>query len=304
MSLRAALVQGALVRLTKPPKGDLDMGRQRADMARIERVLRLARGVNTQTTTVGGIPAVLYRGGSRADRVVLHFHGGAYVCGSPSSARLYSAWVLRHGFDIISVDYRLAPEFPFPAAVDDAAAALDGVVTSYGRERVVVVGESAGAGLALATAMRARDDGAPLPLALALLYPWADLTLGGSSVVSNRGRDLLTEENLRLAASCYAPTIGERRTAYASPVFGSFERLPATLIQVGTRDLLLDDANRLGAAMRAAGNDVDLQTWPEMVHGWHLLARLVPEARRAVAAAGDYLAAAIDSAGRPEDEGA
>ncbi len=249
------------------------------------------RGFAREPATLGGVPGEWLR---RRDRQpadapdLLHFHGGGFVGGTRRLGRRIVARIAaRTGSDGFSVDYRLAPENPFPAALDDAVACYralvaDGIVPG----RIVLAGESAGAALALGLAIRIATDRSPGPgpAALVLLSPWLDLTLTGSSLAADDDpglpRDLLVA-----ARRLYKP---DERYAdpLASPLFGPLAGLPPTLIQAGTREILLDDARRLADRLGEAGVDRRLEEWGGMHHVWHLAPVVVPE----VAAAFDAIA--------------
>ena len=241
----------------------------------MERSFRLARGVSVVADTVAGVPVRRFSSGGHTPGVVLHLHGGAYYCGSSRMGRRYSRIVADGGPDMVSVDYRLAPEHPYPAGLDDAFA----VYAALCGQPIVITGDSAGGGLALALTQRVRDAGLPMPVGLAPIFPWADLTQSGESYAANAGRDMLTKAGLDWAAGLYIAG-GDPLTPGISPLFGVFDDFPPTFITVGTGDSLLDDARRVTAALRAAGVEVTLREIPGALHGFAVLP--VPEARDAI----------------------
>jgi acetyl esterase/lipase len=255
------------------------------------------RGFARWPATLGGVPGEWLRRHDRqtADApVLLHFHGGGFVAGTPRLGRRIVARIAaRAGVDAFSVDYRLAPEHPFPAAVDDAVACYralvaDGVIPG----RIVLAGESAGAALALALAIRIATDGSPGPgpAALVLLSPWVDLTLTGASLTRNAGDDPGLSRNLLVAARrLYKPDEGYA-DPLASPLFGRLAALPPTLIQAGTGEILLDDARRLTSRLAEAGVDRRLEEWGGMHHAWHLAPGVVPEVADAFDAIARFIA--------------
>jgi monoterpene epsilon-lactone hydrolase len=226
---------------------------------------------------------------SRADRHVLYLHGGGYTSGSPMLYRHFT-WRIASATRaaVLAVDYRLAPEYPFPAALDDAVAAYRWLLAE-GAGRIVVMGDSAGGGLALALLMKLRDDGIALPAAAVTLSPWTDLALSGASLRTNARADptINVEDVARLAKVYLADA--DPRTPYASPLFGDPAGLPPTLIHVGSDEILHDDAARMAERMRDAGCRVELDVWRRMPHVWHLFAPVLPEAREAITRIGIFV---------------
>jgi len=185
---------------------------------------------------------------------------------------------------VLCIDYRLAPEHPFPAALDDAVAAYHWLLAQGAEPRhVAFIGDSAGGGLTLAALLRLRDEGTALPAAAVVVSPWTDLALTGESLRLNADIDPLIPIGLapRVVDLCLAGA--EPHHPYASPLYGDPTGLPPTLIQVGGDDVLRDDATRMADKMRAAGCHVEIEVWPRMWHVWHMLARVMPEAKAALA---------------------
>ena len=215
--------------------------------------------VRAREAALGGIGVLdLSIEGNPADPVTLYYHGGGYVIGSArSGARLAAELARRTGGRAVSVDYRLAPEHPYPAAVEDGVAVYAGLLESGADPRqVVVAGDSAGGGLAVATLLAARDRGLPQPAAVAVFSPWADLTRSGASYRAKDAADpLFSYDALGWFADRYVPA-GDRSVPLASPVFATLTGLPPMLIQVGSHEVLLDDAVRLAAS--AARDDVEV----------------------------------------------
>jgi acetyl esterase/lipase len=215
--------------------------------------------VTAREATLGGVPALeLMVAGNAEQPTVLYLHGGGYVVGSArTGARLAAELARRAGGRAWSVDYRLAPEHPHPAAVEDGLAAYAGLLGNGADPgRIVVAGDSAGGGLAIATLLAARDRGLPQPAAVAVFSPWADITRSGASIRTKEGVDpLFTDDALRWYADRFAPG-GDRSAPLASPVFASLAGLPPLLIQAGSHEVLLDDAVRLAA--NAARDDVEV----------------------------------------------
>ncbi|MDO0929818.1 alpha/beta hydrolase fold domain-containing protein [Streptomyces sp. TG1A-8] len=255
--------------------------------------------VRTRTIELGGVPAVEVRAGAAPPAgTALYFHGGAYAMGSAAaSVGLVSEIARRAAATVLSVDYRLAPEHPFPAAVDDALAAcralLDGGVPAGS---VAVTGESAGGGLALALLLAIRDAGLPQPSSATVLSPWADLTQSGGTMSTRAEADpALTRRALQIRAADYLAG-ADPRTPLASPLHADLRGLPPLLIQAGAREILLDDALRLAARAARADILVTLQTFPGAPHVFQGFAPLVEEAARAL----DHVAAFLNSHIHPE----
>jgi acetyl esterase/lipase len=277
------------------------VGKNRRPMPKVrERLAVLApfvpgRRKYTQWTEVdaGGVPGLLTAvAQSRADRCVLYFHGGGYCIGT---AALYRDFLWRVAgtarTQVLYFDYRLAPEHPFPAALDDAVAAYRWLAARFDPRRIALAGDSAGGGLLLAAMLRLRDEGTALPCAAAALSPWTDLTLTGASMRANAEADpMLDPGNLPELVRNYCAG-ADPRDPYISPIYGDAAGLPPTLIQAGSDEILRDDAVRAADKMRAAGCAVELELWDQMPHVWHLYARFVPEGRRALARIGEFLQA-------------
>jgi acetyl esterase/lipase len=193
---------------------------------------------------------------------------------------------------VLCIDYRLAPEHPFPAAVDDAAAAYRWLVAEGADpRRMAIMGDSAGGGLTLATLLRLRDEGAALPAAAVVLSPWTDLTLTNESMPRFAEADPMLSPEVAATYARWYLAGADPRNPYASPLYGDPQGLPPTLIQVGSDEILLNDGMRMAERMRAAGCRVELEVWPRMPHVWHLLVRVLPEARRALEQIGAFVRA-------------
>lgn len=286
--------------------GPLDVGgdvaEQRAIFHDMIASVPLPDDVSVKQDELGGVPVVIVETPDPdPTAVILYFHGGAYALGSAADSVGLAADVARRvGARAISVDYRLAPEHPFPAALDDAVTAyralLDRGVPS---SRIGFVGESAGGGLVAAALAAVKDAGLPQPSSAAIFSPWADLTVSGASAgaggLANAGATgkvaldpALTPEALRTRARDY---LGDRdpATPLASPIHADLTGLPPLLIQVGSHEILLDDAVRLAA--RAAEHDVavELQVWPQVPHVFQAFAAILDDADRALDSAAAFI---------------
>lgn len=255
-------------------------------------ITRVPRGTRIEATTLAGRPVDrLTPPGEISDQVVYYLHGGAYLGGSPRSHRgLLAHFARAAGCEVVALDYRLAPEDPYPAALDDAVAGYHELLAEgVAAERIVVAGDSAGGNLALITAIALRDAGAPLPGGLVLLSPWTDMSSSGKSMGSRAERDrILTVLAISKAAETFAaglPLADPR----LSPLFARLDGLPPMLIQVGDDEVLLDDSTRLAAAARKAGVEVQIEVSAKLWHVWQVLAGWMPEADEAVAAMGRFV---------------
>jgi epsilon-lactone hydrolase len=293
MSLRAELLRLGLRWFKRRAKSVPDVGEVRARLEAVKRIIPdPPKGTVATRLAAGGVKAVrVSTPRSLADRHILYLHGGAYIYGSPSHYRdLIWRIATAASATVLCIDYRLAPEHPFPAALDDAVAAYRWLLgEGAAPSRTAIMGDSAGGGLVLATLLKLRDDGVPLPGAAVALSPWTDLALTGASLTTNAAADpmLKAEQAPTLAAHYLGGT--DPRNPYASPLYGDPAGLPPTLIQVGSDEILRDDAVRMADKMRAAGCRVELEVWPRMPHVWQMFARIVPESQRAVARIGAFL---------------
>jgi epsilon-lactone hydrolase len=246
-------------------------------------MMPVAEGVEIEQTELAGLPTDrLAVPGADEERVLLYLHGGGYCIGTRASHRpVASALAKASGLPVLLPEYRLAPEDPFPAAVDDARRAYEALLQTYAPERIVVAGESAGGGLTAALIVNLRDEGRPLPAAVALLSPWCDLN--GLGDVSDEALDIdfLRPEALTLFVDSYAP--GDARTnPLASPGTADLTGLPPMLIQAGECEILLDMGRRIAAQAKDCGVDVTLEVEPGMFHAWHLFT-VLPESADSIA---------------------
>lgn len=277
-------------------RGELPLAERRRVMDGNAQQFPMPAGVSVEQADLGGLRAEWHvpeglSGAPETQSTILYFHGGGYVIGSPVSHRhITGRLALDARARILSVDYALAPEHPFPAAVDDGLKAYRWLLDS-GRSprRIAVAGDSAGGGLTLATLLAARDAGLPMPAAASLISPWSDLTCATGSYETRAEADpMITPEGIRELAATYLAG-ADARNPLASPNLADLRGLPPMLIQVGDDEVLLDDSRDLAARARAAGVDVTLEVAPAMIHVWHAFYQMLPEGRQAIAAMGDYL---------------
>ncbi|HEV8679850.1 MAG TPA: alpha/beta hydrolase [Stellaceae bacterium] len=294
MSLRAEFVRVGLRLFLKAGNNpSIPIARRRQRTAGLERRVPMPPAdVEMRSETLGGIAALrITTPRSQPGRCILFLHGGGYVTGSPELYR-HVTWRFASAAtaQLVAIDYRLAPEHPFPAALDDAAVAWLGLLAAGADPRqAVVMGDSAGGGLALALGLRLRDEGLPLPAAIVALSPWTDLALTGASLRGNAAADpLQNAADLPCLAGLYLAGT-DPRNPYASPLYGDPAGLPPSLIQVGSDEILRDDAVRMAERMRMAGCSATLEIWPRMPHVWHAFAPVMPEANRAIARVGAFI---------------
>lgn len=265
---------------------------RRAAMDAFGQMGSLPPGCLHEPATVGGVKAErVVPTNAIEGRRVLYLHGGGYVGGSPRSHRPLAARLAEAARSAaISLEYRLAPEAPFPAAVDDAMAAYrDLLAQGVWPERMIVAGDSAGGGLALALALALKAEGLPQPAGLFVISPWADLTQSHETYRTKADDDpMITRERLNECAGEY---LGQHdaRDPLASPVFGDFTDAAPLLIQVGSEEALLGDSLMLAERVGHARVEVRLEVWPEMIHVWHAFGGQLGAARRAIKAAGAWM---------------
>lgn len=247
-----------------------------------------------ETATLGGVPARWSSTpGASKEQVLLYLHGGAYMVGSTLSYRpLFSALARAAGARGLALDYRLAPENPFPAAVEDAVSGYRALLgQGIAPSSIAIAGDSAGGALTVATLVAARDAGLPMPAAAVALSPWADLECTGGSMSTKAAEDpSLNREGLVAMAGVYLNGASPR-APLASPIYANLAGLPPLLIQVGSAEVLLDDATRLAAKAGEADVAVQLEIWARVPHVWHIFAHMLSEGRDAIAAAGAFVAA-------------
>ncbi|HEY6762267.1 MAG TPA: alpha/beta hydrolase [Baekduia sp.] len=245
-------------------------------------------------TEVGGVPGRWVEPPESGAATILHLHAGGYIMGSSYSHRALGAWYAEAAESrVLLLDYRLAPEHPYPAALDDALAAFRALVADgVDPAKLVVSGDSAGGGLALATVLALRDAGDPLPAGVVTMSPFADLSLSGDSMQARAALDpLVAEEVLGQCVAAYLQGGEDPTDPRVSPVFGDYTGFPPMLMQVGTSEVLQDDTLRIAEKARAVGVDITLQVGYQMVHIYQMFADQdeVPEARRDLAVAGRFV---------------
>ncbi len=248
-------------------------------------------GVTCTPVEAGGVSAEWsVADGAAEDKVILYVHGGGYVMGSAGSHRDLTGRLSKaSGARVLSLNYRLAPEHPFPAPVDDAVAAYRWLVAQGIRSsNMAIAGDSAGGGLAFATLLALRDGGDPVPAAGVGISPWVDMEGSGESMTTRAAVDpVVQKEGLLEMAKLYLGD-ADPKNPLAAPLHANLAGLPPLLIHVGDAETLLNDATRITERARKAGVDVTLKIWDEMPHVWHLFAPILPEGQQAIEEIGAF----------------
>ena len=288
-SVRARIVSRLFRRYVKPRsliQPDVDLSREMVGRFSVLPPIR----VRVRPARDGEPPGEWIIGRNAPVGTLLYLHGGAYVLCSPETHRPITAAFARRGFRVFAARYRLAPEHPFPAALDDAVSAYRSLLDSGSSAgTLVLAGDSAGGGLVLAMLLRLRDEGLPMPAGAVLFSPWADLSLSGDTLRTNEPHDVMFHN--RYAAWLASHYLGGSDPAdpYLSPVFGDFRGLPPLMVHVGGTELLLDDARRVAERAQAAGVRVALRIWADVPHGWQIFVPFLPEARRSIQDGASFL---------------
>jgi acetyl esterase/lipase len=292
MSLRGELLRLGLRTFMKRRNRDFSVTTWREEMRDMEKwVPRPAR--NTLISIVEAGRLRFHRittAASRSDRHVLYLHGGGYVSGAPIHYRHFT-WRIANAAKahVWALEYRLAPENPFPAALNDAVAAYDWLADKPAARDLFVMGDSAGGGLVLSLLLRLRDAGTPLPSAAVSMSPWTDLALTGASLTENAASDpMLNAGDLPSFVRHYLAG-ADPQDPYASPLYGDMSGLPPVLIQVGSDEILRDDAVRMAEKLKQHNAHSRLEIWPRMPHVFQLFVPVLPEAHRAIAHIGQFV---------------
>lgn len=275
-----------------PKLSGLSIEEQRAQMEVGFTQFKVPPDVHCEPVDAGGVPAEwITTPGALPERVIYYLHGGGYVIGSIKTHReMVSRLSRAASARVLIIDYRLAPENPFPAALEDSMATYRWLLsTGVDPARLVVGGESAGGGLTVATLVALRDAGEPLPRAGICLSPWVDLEGLGESTATSAETDPMVDRDIGMIwAKAYLGNT-DPRTPLAAPLYADLAGLPPLLIQVGTAEILFDNATRLADRARAAGVDVTLQPWDDMFHMWHFFAAMLPEGQQAIDRIGEFI---------------
>ena len=266
--------------------------KMRKRLDQLGRLARAARHVSIEEKSVAGIHAEWYRPPqAKPGKLLLYLHGGAYALGSCDSHRklvTHMAW--EGNIEAVMPEYRLAPEHPFPAGLDDAVAVYKELLDAgYAAADIIIAGDSAGGGLSVATMLQLRHQGLPLPGGAILISPFLDMSATGESMKTRASRDpWFRPDEIEVVVRYYCP--GEDvRNPLLSPVFANVAGLPPTLIQVGDDEILLSDSTRFADKMKTAGVDVEIEVFPEMWHVFQLFVGKMPESKAAVKKIGAWI---------------
>ena len=251
---------------------------------------KVPAAVRITSSYVNGIPGEWLESQNSAQGILLYLHGGGYFACSAETHRPITASFAMHGFRVFAPNYRLAPENPFPSAVDDAVATYRGLLAEgHSARQIVVAGESAGGGLSLSLMLVLRAAGTPLPAAAALFSPWTDLAATGDSIRTNAARcAMFNGPDIGPSARYYLGD-ADARNPLASPLYADLSGLPPMVIHVGGDETLRDDSTRLAEKARAAGVTVESKVWPVVPHAWQLAPHLIPEARQSLRESAEFL---------------
>jgi epsilon-lactone hydrolase len=272
--------------------GKVDVSKERAEVESLASMFKMPKGTKAVTELADGvraewvIPPVVSTG-----RVILYLHGGSYVAGSINSHRSLAGNIaVASKARVLIIDYRLAPEHPHPAALEDASTVYRWLISNHADPaHLAVAGDSAGGGLAMALLVALRDKAIPLPAACVCLSPLTDMTFSSESWKSNIGNDLMIHFHKEREFSRMYMGKSRPQDPLVSPIFADLKGLPPILIQVGTCEVLLSDARGLVERARQAGVNAVLEEWEKMQHEWQFTAGFIPEGRRAITSIGEFI---------------
>ncbi len=283
------------LKINRPSNGTsaiLDVAKSRAKVESMASMFKPFGKIHSQAVTAAGIPAEwILPEQLQPGRTILFLHGGSFNCGSITSHRTLAGNVaIACQARVLLIDYRLAPEHPFPAGIEDVIKTYDWLLSQGNTpDQIVIAGDSAGGTLTLNLLIHLRDQHQPLPAAAVCLSPAPDLTFSGESWNTNAKKDLMLDERKeRQSVKIYLNEV-DPRSPLASPSFADLHGLPPLLIQIGSYEVLLSDVELFAAQAKASGVAVTLQVWPHMQHEWQFAARFLPEGRRAIAQIGSFV---------------
>jgi len=290
LSIRARFWRFLLRKIYK--ERSLTIQQNRAQGAQMARYFRIPREVIVARFALEGLPAAWIRPSvANSEQVLLHLHGGGYVTGSIDSHLMMCVPLAQTlQTNLLLPEYRLAPEHPFPAALEDALKTYRWLLAQgFQPQNIVISGDSAGGGLSLATVLALREAGDPLPAVVICLSPWADLTNSRQSHITKADVEpVIKTELLNEWAACYSEA-ANLKNPLVSPVYADFHNFPPLLIQVGSDEILLDDSLALATKARADGVDVMLKVWDGLWHVWPALGSLIPESGLAFEELGEFI---------------
>jgi acetyl esterase/lipase len=273
-----------------PPGANITLEQRRGGMEKI--AFKAADDIGVENVTVASQAAEWVKApGSQTGRAILYLHGGGYVMGSPNTHRSLAGEISRAAqAAVLLVDYRLAPEHPFPAAVEDGVASYRWLLgQGFAPRSLAIAGDSAGGGLVVATLVSARDQGLPMPAAAVPISPWSDMTCSNESYKTRAEADpMVGSGGIGDMARLYLHGT-DPKNPLASPNFASLRSLPPLLIHVGRDEVLLDDSIKLDQKAKADGVNSTLEIWEDMIHVWHAFHPMLPEGKQAITRVGEFL---------------
>lgn len=276
---------------SNPTASGEELVKQRAETEALSKLITLPAGLRSDFFKVGSIPCEWFKPdfAHRTDVIILYCHGGGYTCGGLGYSRILASKLAQHtGLQVISFEYRLAPENPYPAAVNDALEVWDFLMKKgYGARNIIVAGDSAGGNLALELTLRLRAEERFLPRGLVLFSPWTDMSCSGNSYETNKEKDpTITMEYVKCVRAAYGGLDADFSNPELSPLFADMTGMPPTLVQVGSYEVLKDDSEKLAKKISKSGGFARLEVYPG---GWHVFQMApVPKATRAMESVKDF----------------
>jgi monoterpene epsilon-lactone hydrolase len=267
-----------------------DTNIHRGGFESLAKITKFPRFVEKEEIVIEGIPAMHFKPhNAKEGRLILYLHGGGYSIGSYNTHQAMIARIARAcGYNAIAINYRKAPENPFPEGLDDAYKVYCHLLKNN-YKKLFLMGDSAGGGLCFATTLKAKDNNIKLPTGIVAISPWVDLTISGDSVRTKKNIDpLIPSELLEIFAKKYYTT-HDAKHSYISPLFADLRGMPPTLIQVGSHEVLLDDSTRMARKLKDAEVHTELEIWDKMMHVWHFMAGIIPEGNKAIDKIGDFV---------------
>lgn len=295
LSLRASFIRFLLKNFVSKQNKDVSLQEERKFLDDLGKKGKLPRGIEVERIAIEGLKTeLLTHQAFKKDKIILYFHGGAYNLGSCDSHRSLAAKIaIASQMPVLLPEYHLAPEFPFPAALNDALLVYKSTLKTIASSKIALVGDSAGGGLALATVLALRNQNMELPAALVCMSPWVDLAHSGESITTKANRDfVLTLNNLTKHALRYKGSY-DLHDPLISPLYADLKGIPPMLIQVGSDEILLNDSTRLADKARRCNVDVHLEIWDQMWHVWQYFAPYMPESTKAIDQIASFLKSQI-----------
>ena len=291
--LRARIFLKIMKLMKMKDYGPIDVEKKRKNLESRVFLFRKPRDVRVEQVLIEGVSCEwLFPPNSNKNCVIIYLHGGAYTAGSPNTHRGIAARIGKTSeIPVLFIDYSLAPENPFPAALEDVIAVYKWLIEQrkFKPNKIIIAGDSAGGGLSLSTLIKLRDDNIPLPAAAVCLSPWTDLAITGDSIETKTEEEvMLTKKELQQAADIYLKDT-DNKNPLASPLYADLKGLPPILLQTGTKEIILDDTIRFAEKAKKAGVEVISDIWPGMWHVFQIYGNLMPESKRALKEIGKFI---------------